>query len=573
MFIIRRMLQAAVATVAVATTLLMLVIPVYAVVVIVILLIAMACKRVSKSSGAHGTARWADVSDMRRAGMLDGGNGLILGTVEGKVSRIEGVKALFSSMPPWLAVQTFLTSCQRKQSRQLVRLNQAVHTAVFAPSGAGKNVSIVEPLLLTCPESAVVIDFKGENAVLTAAHRARAFGHQIVMLDPFKLVTSSPATLNVLDGIDPMDPASFEQIDAIAEAIVVKEVNEHDPHWTQKAQIFIAGVITAVVHICPPDRRSLQEVAQTMADKNLLAQAITCLKKSTAHDGLVSRRGHEMSVSSDKELDGILSTANRALNFLSSPAIAESTTATSGFNPTDLGSRPMTVYLIIPMHLLRSQAAVMRLWVTALLRTVVARGAGNSRPVHMVLDEIAQLGRLEAVEDMLTIGRGYGIKITAIFQSMSQLKKVFPAGQEGVLLSNTTQVFFAVQDLETAKFVSERLGEETITVAGGGTNTGWSNSPGQNGETNRSYSGGASSSWAQQARRLLKPEEVSGLDPRIALTFAPGSPPIGTYLVRYYEPEFMAQRHIGATKAFIDATCLLLCSVVAAVGVTALILK
>jgi len=36
----------------------------------------------------------------------------------------------------------------------------------------------------------VVVDFKGENAKLTAEHRRKQFGHRIVMLDPFGIVTN-----------------------------------------------------------------------------------------------------------------------------------------------------------------------------------------------------------------------------------------------------------------------------------------------------------------------------------------------------------------------------------------------
>ena len=83
-----------------------------------------------------------------------------------------------------------------------------MHTAVFAPTGVGKGVSCVIPFLLTSSESAVVVDFKGENFQLTAEHRRKAFGHQIVVLDPFKLVTQTPDTFNPLDFIDKDSPTA-----------------------------------------------------------------------------------------------------------------------------------------------------------------------------------------------------------------------------------------------------------------------------------------------------------------------------------------------------------------------------
>ena len=92
-------------------------------------------------------------------------------------------------MPAAAACNSFLDALRRKKGQgELLRLPQAVHTAVFAPTGVGKGVSCILPFLLTCDESCVVIDFKGENALLTAQHRRR-MGHDVVILDPYKVVT------------------------------------------------------------------------------------------------------------------------------------------------------------------------------------------------------------------------------------------------------------------------------------------------------------------------------------------------------------------------------------------------
>jgi type IV secretion system protein VirD4 len=59
------------------------------------------------------------------------------------------------------------------------------------------------------------------------------------------------------------------------------------------------------------------------------------------------------------------------------------------------------------------------------------------------------------------------------------------------------------------------------------------------------------------ARRLLKPEEVTALDPRIAITFTPGAPPIWTTLMRYFDRGFRLTHGIGPIKAVLDAASLL----------------
>ena len=155
--------------------------------------------------------------------------------------------------------------------------------------------------------------------------------------------------------------------------------------------------------------------------------------------------------------------------------------------------------------------------------------------VTFVLDEAASLGRMDALDDAVDKYRGYGVRLQFYFQSVSQVKKCFPEGQEQTLLSNVSQVFFGTNDLPTAEYVSNRLGESTIVVSSGGTSTGTSQQMSGTGESSNSRSTNDSSNWSQMGRRLLKPDEVLGLSPRIAISFTPEVPPIWTTLVRYYE--------------------------------------
>jgi type IV secretion system protein VirD4 len=516
---------------------------------------------------AHGTARWADWRDCCARGMIGATGGLPLGIIDGTISRRDGLRALFDRrLSSAQAVQLFLRSFRKNPPPIQVQLTDLVHCAVFAPSGAGKNVSIAEPLLLTSCENFFVTDIKGENARITAEHRARIFGHKIVLLDPFRLVTPAPASFNVLDTIDPKDPECFDQCKAIADSIADKEPNSKEPHWRQKAVTYIGGTIAGVIHLLPPDRRSLQEVVEILSDKPLLAQLIKRMQVSAVHDGLLARLGNEMSICTDRELDGVLSTAHRFLSFLSTPAVVESTRTTSGFDPADLDGR-VTGYLILPAKYMRSHAGLMRLWTTAIMQMAVVRGVGNPRPLNVLLDECAQLGHSEQIEDMLTIGRGYGIKLTLIFQSMAQLKQAFPDGRDGVLLSNTTQIFFAINDPATAEYVSSRLGEQTICVTSGGTSTSHSHQSSPQGSGSTSTS--TNENWQQMGRKLMQPAELMTCDPRIAFVFHSGMPPLVTWLIRYYEQAFQGNFDIGFVRAACETLCLFLCAALFAVAAVA----
>jgi type IV secretion system protein VirD4 len=204
----------------------------------------------------------------------------------------------------------------------------------------------------------------------------------------------------------------------------------------------------------------------------------------------------------------------------------------------------MTVYLVIPPTDSRTQSPLLRLWITRLLNAVVAGGLQERQKVHFLLDEAASLGHMDVLEDAVDKYRGYGVRLQLYYQSLGQLKKCWPEGKDQTLLSNVSQIFFGVNDLETAKLVSERLGKETIVVNSGGesTSTQTSTQSGAGGGSSSvSTTRGDNSNWQQSPRELLQPDEVMALDPRVAITFTPGVPPIWTRLVRYFEPGFASR--------------------------------
>ncbi len=134
---------------------------------------------------------------------------------------------------------------------------------------------------------------------------------------------------------------------------------------------------------------------------------------------------------------------------------------------------------------------------------------------------------------------------------MGQLQSCFPRDQGQTLLSNTTKIFFACNDYQTAEFLSKSLGNETILVEGGGASSNWGGSSsssygGTSGQATagKNWGGGSSSDWRQQSRELLRPDEILALNPRIAITQTPGVRPLWTTLIRYYEEKALL-RHRG----------------------------
>jgi type IV secretion system protein VirD4 len=367
-----------------------------------------------------------------------------------------------------------------------------------------------------------------------------------------------------LEFIDRDSHIALDDCRDLAEALVVRTGQEKEPHWNDSAETWIAAMTAMVVALAEPRDKSLQSVRALLTNPEKMEAAIKMMCESDLWEGMLARLGYQLTHFKDKELSSTLTTTNRFMRFLDTVAISNSTKASS-FNPSDLLTGKMTVYLVLPPEHMRAQSALLRLWIGSLIRAVVKGGLQETTKVHFVLDEAASLGHMEALDDAVDKLRGYGVRLLLLYQSLGQLKKCWPEGQEQTLLSNVTQVFFGVNELQTAEYISNRLGEFTQVVTSGGTSMGNSRQYSQQGTESRGVSSNGNDNWQQQGRKLLKPEEVMALPERIAITFTPNAPPIWTWLVRYYEKQFSAPRSMGVLKSVFDTACLFCAVLIVAV--------
>ncbi len=536
--------------------------------IVAFVVIAKKWARVRPYSAAMGTAAWASEDELRNND-LHGYGGLPLGLMTGSQSLSESVsRVLAGKCDSRTACNSFFASLGGRLSLP-ISIRHSVSTLIFAPTGAGKGVSLILPFLFLCRDSVVVLDYKGENARLSGKFRAR-LGQKVVYLDPYNVASSKSDCLNPLDFIDKNSPTVIDASQSLAKALVVRGAEEREPHWNDMAELILTAVIAFVVLYGESEDRNLQMVAEIVSDPDKLDMACEAMQKSTLFDGMLARLGHQVKHVQGKERASVLTTVVRHLRFLNTPAISK-ISVRSTFDPRDLKTGKVTAYLIIPPQHMRAMAGLLRMWIATIFGEIVALGLDERRLVHFVLDEAASLGRMEAIEDAVVMYRGFGCRFQFYFQSVGQLKTVFPNGQDQTLLSNASQVFFATNDNATADLISQRLGEATIFVDSGGTSTSTSWQRQYLANDQASYSVSQNSHWQQQARRLLKPEEVLTLHPRIAISFTPGVRPIMTRLMRYYEEPWLKTRPT-VTSSFRGSLWMLLkCCFVFGLAASALI--
>lgn len=451
--------------------------------------------REAKTVETYGSARWAELDEVKGAGLLDP-DGVLLG----------------------------------KLDRTYLRHNGAEHVLCFAPTRSGKGVGLVVPTLLTWPGSGIVHDIKGENWQLTAGFRSRH--GRVLLFDP---TNPKSAAYNPLLEVR-RGEWEVRDVQNIADVLVDPEGSlEKRNHWEKTSHALLVGAILHVLYA--EEDKTLAGVAAFLSDPKRPIESTLAAMMKTAHLGgagvhpVVASAARELLNKSDNERSGVLSTAMSFLGLYRDPVVAE-VTRRCDWRIADLvsGPRPTTLYLVVPPSDISRTKPLIRLILNQAGRRLTEdlQAKAKRHRLLLMLDEFPALGRLDFFESALAFMAGYGIKSFLIAQSLNQIERSY--GPNNSILDNChVRVSFATNDERTAKRVSDALGTATEMKA------------------MKNYAGSRLSPWlghlmvsrSETARPLLTPGEIMQLPPADEIVMLAGIPPIRAKKARYYEdPRF-----------------------------------
>ena len=493
---------------------------------------------------AYGTAKMASLEAISRGGFFSR-DGVVLGIpIIDRPSLTDGVRKLFSPViDSGMACRLFLTACfgTKWDGGRPLRLTSFNHILTCAATGRGKGVSVVIPNLLAYSGSVVVTDPKAENFKLSSGYRCSQMGHKILRFDPFQLCGPNADSFNPLDCIDENAEDFLDQCRDLANMLIIRTGKEENPFFNDAAELVVSGCI-AFVCACETDRsdRNFRTVRAMVSSPESLEAATEEMLATEGFDGVISRLGGLLSWFTGETRDSVLSTVHMHTSFLDSPAVARSL-ASSSFDPMDLKRKRVSLYLVFPHDRLKSLAGLNRLITGTVIRSITRGAADERNKVLFILDEAAHLGKMQVIEEAVTLMRGMGIRLWMIFQSIGQLRECYGEKADVVLDNFDTQQYFGINAYESAEAISKRIGDHSVTVVSRNDTTGrsWQSGGDAAGPKGVNHSTGSSITFSEIGRRLLKPEEIITLPDDVALLFHRNLPVIPTRLVRYYNsPHF-----------------------------------
>ena len=433
------------------------------------------------------------------------------------------------------------------------------HLLTVAPTRSGKGVSSIIPNLLTYKGSAVVIDPKGENAMITAYRRGKGnkelhiegLNQNVHVVDPWGISGLPSSCFNPLDWLKQDDPDINENAMILAESIITPRSGSQDQFWDDEAKALLMGLLLFVAtEEAEQENRHLGRVRDIISSGEI--ELNTILNAMMESDNVIVRSAGTRTFSKEERLrSSVLASLQAHTHFLDSPRMRESLSR-SDFGFEDLKKEPTTIYLVLPADRLDTFGRWLRLMIQQAL-TINARNIEETpeKPILFLLDEMASLGRLSMVEKAYSLMAGFGVQLWGIIQDVGQLERIYGKGWQTFIGNSGVVQYFGSRDYQTADYFSKLCGVTTIekfsissSIARAISNT----SGGQSGSSSSSTTTTQGTTKDLAQRKLAYPDELMVMKGDREIIFVENFNPISGKKVPWFNNEQLKNLGINLKK-------------------------
>lgn len=477
----------------------------------------------------HGEARFANAGEIEKAGLF-GNTGIIIGKLKNRFLMFAGMQFVL----------------------------------LAAPTRSGKGVGIVVPNLLNYSESAVVLDVKLENFLITSKFRAK-HGQEVFLFNPFSK-DGQTHRYNPLGYISDDPRQRVTEILAIGYALYPG--GGKDTFFDDAARNLFLGLC---LYLCetPALPRTIGELLRQSSGKGqpikkYLQDLITA--RNFREETTIDDDGEEVvtlvpieqwdgeglpplsmecvdalnrfTSTSDNTLSSILASFNVPLTIWVSPLV-DAATAANDFDVRDVRKKRMTIYIGIPANKLAEAELLINLFFSQLIN-LNTDDLLHSKPelkysCLLLMDEFAAPGRIGIIDKANAYMAGYGLRLLTIIQSPGQIeaepRKGYGRESARTLITNhACQIIYTPREQKDANEYSEMLGTYTFKAKGLSRQLGGK------------AAGGRSESESDQKRALLMPQELKEMSQRQQIINLENTKPIKCEKIAYFQDHVFIDR-------------------------------
>jgi type IV secretion system protein VirD4 len=445
----------------------------------------------------HGSARWANRTDIEDAGLLP------------RPRRWHQViRNLSKTSSRGVYVGAWL---DRGGKLHYLRHDGPEHVLTYSPTRSGKTLGLVVPTLLSWPASAVITDLKGELWAMTSGWRQKHANNLVLRFEPTD--QNCDVFWNPLDECRVGTSDEVGDVQNLATLIVDPDGRGLDTHWQKTGQALLVGIILHALYKAKNEGTpaSLPYIDHLLADPDrsvteLWMEMVTYPHVDGENHPVVGASARDMMDRPDEEAGSVLSTAKSYLALYRDPVVARNVSK-SNFLIKDLMNheKPVSLYIVTQPKDKARLRPLVRVMLNMIIRLLADRteferitakmpwwrkllasaGITESTTAYVrskknykhrllgMIEEFPSLGKLEILQESMAYIASYGIKYYLICQDINQVKsREAGYGPDETITSGChVQNAYPPNRIETAEHLSKLTGtttvaKESITTSG-----------------------------------------------------------------------------------------------------------
>ena len=352
------------------------------------------------------------------------------------------------------------------------RHQRNLNMMVIGGSGTGKSRSVSKPEILQANCSYIICDPKGEllrdcaEFLLHEGYDIKVFnlkeGERRCgnMYNPFRYLRSEVDCVQL--------------VTLLFRATTPKGSHSSDPFWERAEETLVTALVLFIYLECDPEDQNFATVmfllrnAQASEEDEGKQNPVDTLFAEIAQDHpehIANQYWEAYKLAAGKTAKSILIMASSRLKHFMLDEIADMTMEDE-MDLASLGEKKRAIFVCTPVNDTSFNYLVSMMYMQAFqqLYDRAEREYGGRLPRHVrfIMDEFYNTPPPDRFDNVLSTCRSYNLSCAVILQDIGQIKTMFEKEWESLIAQCDQFLYLGGNDTATHKYVSERLGKETI---------------------------------------------------------------------------------------------------------------
>lgn len=399
-----------------------------------------------------------------------------------------------------------------------------LHTMVIGGSGSWKTRGYIIPNILMGNCSFVITDPKGDVLYKVGRFLLKILGYDVRVFDlknHEKSLCYNPFVYFRNDN----DIVRF--VNNTWEAMSDKRATRGDDMWPDQAKAMLLSLMMYLYHYAPVEEQNFETVMNMLneikSSEGMKAEVtpIDLLFEQIPHDDPCYGYYKAWSAAKGRTLASILATLQAKMKVFNLESMRRLTYCDE-LNLRDLATKKVALFCVTPDidKSFNFLAGTMYSQLIQVLFDIADNVYHGPLPqtVRFLWDEFANIALPDDYENILSTARSRNISFSIVLQNKQQIEALYEKVYQSLIGQCDTFLFLGSNELETCKYFSELMGDETVVVKTYNTTYG--------------MHGSVTKQESKAGRKLMTPGELRKLNKKKAVLIIRGEDPVIDYKIR-----------------------------------------